>query len=277
MKRIVFILMLTFVSGLSLSTKESGFALSAAFVGMSMDYREYDDDNIILDSEQSNLNEIIGGEFELIYSDVYKNGDYSQYGISTLIIGGKTVYIGSYQGGTYGDISASDGFKSYNSIIDTSLDYKYVQVLSDSISLIYGVGMGSRSWRRELSRSQIEIYSWFSIRPKVGVLYHVKKLSIGANLEYQYGINPQMVLLANSENPDITLDLGSADILEFSIPIHYPLTQKIDLSFEYVYQLQSIGKSNSLPYVDQGENKLVLEPKSTANNNYLKLGATFKF
>ncbi len=63
--------------------------------------------------------------------------------------------------------------------------------------------------------------------------------------------------------------LGGADIIELSLPISYKYNEKLDMFFEYVYQKQTIEKSNVVSgYV---------EPDSTAKNQYLKAGFAFKF
>ena len=108
--------------------------------------------------------------------------------------------------------------------------------------------------------------------------YNFSYFKIGAKLEYQYGINPQMDILSNHENhSDATVDLGSANIVQVSFPIRHEVNEMVDMYFEYVYEHQIIEKSNAVPYVIGGVDALIYEPASTANNNYLKFGATFKF
>lgn len=257
------------------SAQESGFTLSTALVGMSMDYREYDDGNTILDSEKSNFNEIGGGDFSFSYIKVLESKNYAQIGASMRILSGETEYVGAYlnSGLGYGSLVSI----TKNIIFDNSIEYSYTQVLHNGLELNYEIGVGYHSWRRELSSSQIEDYTWYSLRPKIGVLYRYKKFSIGANIEYQYGINPKMTILADSENPDTTVDLGSADIVEFSYPLKLRVHKRVSIFGEYVYQYQKIEKSNSAPYVFNGTATSIYEPHSEAHNQYLKFGAEFKF
>jgi len=273
MKRMVLIL-LVFLST-SLLAKESGFTLSTALIGMSMDYREYDDKGVILDSEMSSFTGIVGSEFILEYTDVYNN-NYLQYGIKISLLGGETDYVGSL-------INSGLGYGSYlsttqNSIIDTSIFYMYTNTFPNGLDLGYGIGFAYHSWERALSASQIEVYKWYSIRPKISLTYNFSAFSIGARLEYQYAINPQMDILANYENSsDATVNLGSANIVQVVLPVKYKINDRVLLFIEYVYEKQVIAKSDSTPYVINGNTETIYEPDSTANNQYAKIGATFKF
>lgn len=152
-----------------------------------------------------------------------------------------------------------------NSIVDFDVNYAQNYIVDKNIELKYGIGMGYRSWRRELFAWQVETYKWFSLRPMLGAKFAINKdLDIGLALEYQYGINPVM-----DESTHGEFKLGGADIIEVSLPIKYRYNDNIKLLIEYVYQEQTIKKSN---IVDG-----YYEPESTANNQYLKLGVAFKF
>ena len=157
-------------------------------------------------------------------------------------LSGETEYVG----GTYNPVTKKFGpygsyvGTTYNSIIDIEVEYKFIHIIKNVLELSYGVGLGYRSWRRELSKTQVEVYSWSSIRPKIGLAYTKGRFYIGSRLEYQSGINPKMTILKNLENPDTTVNLGSANILQFSIPIKFSVAKRVDLVAEYTYQNQSI-------------------------------------
>ncbi|MEA2072670.1 MAG: hypothetical protein U9O86_03720 [Campylobacterota bacterium] len=259
----------------NLLAQKSGFSLSTALVGMSMDYREYDDNDKILDSEMSDFNEMVGGDFSFIYAKNLESKNRAEFGVNMTILSGETEYVGAYlhTGLGYGSLVST----TKNVIFDNSIDYTYFQVFNNGIELSYGLGLGYRSWRRELSPTQIEDYTWYSFRQKFGISYNLKKWSIGANFEYQHGINPQMTILADSVNPDTTVNLRSVGILEYSIPVKFTLNKKIDFFVEYVYQKQTIEKSDTAPYIFNGMQARVYEPRSTAHNQYAKFGAIFKF
>ncbi len=239
---------------------------------MSMDYREYKDNGVILDSEESNLNDIIGSEFILDYTRVYENDNYAQLGIEMLFLGGSTQYVGSLINDanckTYGCHQST----TQNSISDLSAYYMYTHSINDSLDIGYGLALGHRSWERILSASQVEVYYWYSVRPRVKLTYKLRALSIAALAEYQYGINPKMSATGFSSD----FKLGSANIAKLKIPLKYELNKKVHFFVEYVYEHQIIEKSN-VQRLDSDSSKLFLEPDSTANNQYAKIGVVFKF
>lgn len=269
---LVFILF--FLSGV-LSAKESGFSLSAALVGMSMDYREYDDSDYILDSEESNFGEMTGGDFTFVYTEALVSDNYMELSANLGLIAGETEYVGSYIDSELGYGSVVERTK--NIIFDSSVEYEFNQVFENGVELSYGIGLGYRSWRRELSPSQIEVYTWYSLRQKTAISYSLKNFSFGAGFEYQHGVNPTMTILADYENPDTTVNLRSANIVELTLPMYVTLNEKLELFVEYIYQHQTIEKSNMAPYVFNGMPTRVYEPRSTAYNQYAKFGAVFKF
>jgi len=270
MKRYLLVLTLL-VMNVALYAKESGYSLNTALVGMSMDYREYDDNDKILDSEKSALYEMPGAEFKLVYTKVLESQNYAQLGVKFMLLNGETEYVGSYIGSGFGYGSLISRTK--NMIMDTDIDYMFTHVYESGLEFSYGAGLGYRSWRRELSPTQVEIYSWFSIRPKVGVSYSKNFVYVGVFAEYQYGINPKMSI----NNPNVEVNLGSADIIQIHIPVVFSINDSLDISVENVIERQYIGKSDSAYFTEAGRTYEIWEPKSTAYNNYLKFGATFKF
>jgi|GEM_PF-1483108 len=285
MKIKLIVLFLIFNFAVILNAKASEFSLSAAFVGMSMDYREYgvsDKDGYgvynapqnmdkILNSEKSNFNEIRGGDFGLDYKHFLETSNYLNLSLNLILVAGETEYVGSYIGSPFGYGSVVG--TTQDIILDTSIELSYAYAFSHKIEFSYGLGLGYRSWRRELSPSQVEEYKWYSIRPVLGLEYYFSHLSIAANVEYQYGVLPKMTLLQNTAHSDIDVNLGGANILQFRIPLRVKMTEQISLCFEYVYENQIIDKSNQVVL----DNSYLWEPRSEANNQYIKLGATLKF
>ncbi|MBN2816994.1 MAG: hypothetical protein JXQ67_09945 [Campylobacterales bacterium] len=275
MRRILpFVLCLTMLN-FSLFAGEEKVTLSASLVGMSMDYREYSYAGELLDSEKSTLNEMIGSEFRIGYLKDEGNNRSSEFGINLTLLGGQTEYVGSL-------IDSGLGYGSYigktnNFIYDVSLDYKYSWFNTDGFGVSTGVGLGYRSWRRELSPNQVEVYTWVSLRPQLGVFYIYDAVKLSIIGEYQFGFDTKMAILANSENTTTSVNLGSADIMELNIPLSLAISQDVDLFVEYSYQEQKIGASNVVPYVINGTTYGIYEPESSASNHYFKLGATVKF
>jgi len=249
----------------SLAIAENKMEYEISFVGMSMDYSEYDDNGAILDSENSHISDIIGAEFKYRY--FFNNASSIDFEIITL--SGYTDYIGSAidTKTSYGSLKSS----SYNEIRDISLSYKLHNASSfHGIGFIGGIGIGYRFWRRELSSIQIEDYKWYSLRILAGLQYKYKDISSNFELEYQYGINPVMSASGFSQD----FELSSATIVKLSIPIRYVINKNFDLVCAYVFEYQKIDESNTI--YDTFNNGYV-EPDSKAYNQYMKLGIVFKY
>ncbi|MBL1243622.1 MAG: hypothetical protein COA39_004380 [Sulfurimonas sp.] len=277
MKYIYKFIFLVLLFSSTLAAKESGFSISGSLVGMSMNYTEYGvqgeynapkSKEKFLDSEKSTISGIIGGEIKLMYTKVLTSKNYAQLGVKMMYLEGNTDYDGFYL------VSGKPAVGiTKNKVLDTDIDYLFTLVYSSGLEVSYGMGLGYRSWRRELRPSQVEVYSWYSIRPKIGVGYNFYKFHVGAIAEYQYGINTQMSV----NNPDLVLNLGAANIARLTIPLKYKINSNWEIFAEYVVDLQIIEKSD-LAYFNEGTTRYqIWEPRSEAYNHYLKLGAIFKF
>jgi hypothetical protein len=253
-----------FITSVTNVFAKDNYVFSASLVGMSMDYKEYDTNGVLLDSEESDFTELSGIDMSIDYilsKDVLSQ---SKVELNLMILGGDTLYKGSIlgSGDPYGSLIST----TENIVIDTDVSYKQSNVYNDFLELNYGIGFGYRYWERALSASQIEEYKWYSLRPMVGANFNIQKnLNIGVEVEYQYGLDTKMT----SSNPNLEFKLGSADIWEISFPVNYKYSEKIDFIFEAVFQKQTIDESN----VVSG----FYEPDSTAYNNYLKFGLAYKF
>lgn len=245
--------------------KEKEYLLSVSLVGMSMDYSEYLSSGELFDTEKSDFSGIVGVELGLTKILPTESRNYAQVGISYMSLAGETQYIGGIIGSGLGYGSYLSG--TLDNIIDTEIEYVYTSILENDFEISYGIGAGYREWRRELSATQIEIYSWYSLRPKIALTYKYNDFSVAACLEYQYGLNPEMSF--DIPGTYAVLTLGAANITKLTLPLKYKYSNKINLFSEYVYEKQIIEKSN----VVEGW----LEPRSEAYNQYLKFGAEFKF
>jgi len=249
----------------TLFAKDKEYQLSLSAVGMSMDYSEYLDNGELYNTEKSALNDILGLELKLKMITKLEDEKYSEVGVSLMSVEGKTQYTGGIIGSGLG--YGSYVGTTYNSILDMKIVYQHRQILKNNLEFTYGIGFGYREWSRALSSTQIEIYSWFSLRPKVGLLYRYKDFSVAPSLEYQYGIFPEMSFDMNGRA--IILNLGGANISKFTLPLKYKYSRKLNIFIEYQYERQIIDESN---IVDGW-----LEPRSEAYNQYIKFGAEFKF
>ncbi len=239
-------------------------------VGMSMDYREYDINGQILDSEESEYGDITGTEISLGYLFDKDESAYSHVKINLLSLSGETKYIGSLLsgGGPYGSVVST----TQNAIIDTDVSYIHTNIYNNIFEFSYGIGLGYREWERALSASQVEVYKWYYLKPVIGMSAMLSdRVKLAANIEYQHGFDTVMT----SSNPELDFTLGGATIWELSIPITYSYNKNIDLFFEATFQKQVIVASGA--EYDALSGKYYYEPDSTAYNNYLKFGVAFNF
>ncbi|MBU0632059.1 hypothetical protein KKA17_05385 [bacterium] len=246
---------------------ENNFQYSLAFVGMGMDYKEYNPNGVLLDSETSSLGEITGYEMGLDYildSDRYTS---DEIGIDLMVLDGKSAYKGSLlgSGNPYGSYVST----TQNSFIDTSIKYKHTDIYEGMLHFSYGLGLGYYAWNRKLSSSQEELYSWFSLRPMLGLSVDIDQFNVGITAEYQYGFNTKM----HSSNPALDFTLGSADIFELTLPFIYNYNHETEFFIKTVFSKQTIGKSDN---VSDGSHTYY-EPDSTSYSSYVKAGIAFKF
>ena len=268
---IAFILLLnTFAFGY-----EGKYLITTALIGKNMNYTEYGRSDEILDTEKSDLYEMGGMELRLAYEKMQKRENGYEVGINFWAIRGKTEYVGSLilSDAEYGSYVST----TKNLMYDASFDYIYKYIYADALTVQVGAGLGQRFWRRELSPAQIELYSWYSLRPQFGLSYKQEKVKIAFVFEYQYGFDAKMNILQNSENGEKSLDLGFANIVKISLPVAYSLNEYFEVFASYAYERQDIGASNSVPYIIEGNVYEIYEPKSSAINHYIKLGTTLKF
>ncbi|WP_297442972.1 hypothetical protein [Sulfurimonas sp.] len=263
----IFIILVLLV--IHLSAKEEGSRYSVGLVGMSMDYREYDDNNQILDSEKSDLSGIIGVELGMDYIVNTSAQDYSQVGLHLTTLWGTTEYVGALlnNGGGYGSVVSS----SVNTILDVEGEYLYGVRIANNFDAIAGGSVGYRSWRRELSSYQVEVYSWAYLNPEIGLDFTATRdISLRLLLGYKYGLSPIMTATGIKDN----FELGSADTFHLSLNSQFNIDETTSLFIEYLYENQVITKSN-IVYSSDGTG--YLEPDSNANNQYLKFGVAFKY
>lgn len=237
---------------------------SISLVGMKMDYREYDRVGILLDSEKSNFSDITGAEFAYrFFLDENTNIEVKFFGVS-----GETEYVGSYigSGAGYGSVVS----RTSNDVRDLCIGYNAANMTNYGVAMLGGVGLGYRYWQRSLSATQVELYEWYSLRARVGMRFYYDNWTTSLLAEYQYGIKPTMTATGIAED----FKLSSADIIKFSIPIRYTISQMVDISCSYVFEYQEIKESNVV-YDSTGTG--YVEPDSKAYNQYVTLGIIFKY
>ncbi|MEN4046452.1 hypothetical protein [Sulfurimonas sp. NWX367] len=237
-------------------------------VGMSMDYKE-SENGVFLDSEESDFADLKGLEIQYKYiKQTETSQDFDTVSINIMAVGGNTEYKGAYIGSNlgYGSLVSITS----NQIYDMEIDFAHTYEDRSSFTTTISLGVGYRFWRRKLSAQQIEDYTWFSLRPSVSFSYMYYDLRIAPKFEFQYGLGPRMSATGISDD----FKLGSANIMEFTLPIKYAITQKFSLYAAYTYQYQKIEESNVV-YDNTGTG--YLEPESKVYNEYIKFGIVFKY
>ena len=261
-----FVILLIVMSS-NLFAQETPFRTSISFVSMGMDYTEHDLNGNFLDSETSSYIDLGGVEVSLGYLLSEDSSVSSEVSFNIMLLVGDTAYNGSYIESGLPAVGTT-----INTIIDRDISYKQSRFINDKLEISYGVGLGHRYWERMLSLSQVEVYTWYSIRPMFGITtMSNEKFNLGMFIEYQYGFSTKM----STSDPSHTFTLGGADILEVSFPVSYNYKKSVDFFFEATIQKQMIKKSDRL-YTGSGSSYWY-EPASTAYNSYLKLGIEYKF
>ena len=252
---------------LGANAQQNRFNYSLSLVEMNMDYKEYDDNEALLDSENSDLGDLIGYEMNLAYLFNINDAGSDEVAIRVMNLYGKSTYRGSILGSSdpYGTLVS----RTKNRFIEGDVSYRHTYVLKKRYHISYGIALGYHGWNRELSSVQEELYEWFFIRPMVGVSADMRNFNLGALIRYQYGFNATMT----SSNPSLEFRLGSVDVFEIAFPVRYDFSDRLDIFAEATFTKQIIKKSNS---VTSGV-YTYYEPDSTSSQNYLKLGMTFKF
>jgi len=266
----IYSIVLLILVSINTFAQEGPFTSSVSLVSMSMGYTEYDQSGNILDTEDSSYLELGGVEVSLGYAMAEDLSSSSEIIFNWMILAGETTYKGSYIDSElgYGSVVST----TLNTISDIDISYRYSRLLSNEFEISYGIGLGYRYWERVLSKSQVEEYAWYSIRPMFGIsTINKDKLNLGVFVEYQYGFDTKM----SAASLNHTFTLGGADILEISFPVSYKYEENIDFFFEATLQKQMITKSDKL-YTGNA-NDYWYEPNSTAYNSYLKLGIECRF
>ena len=246
--------LLILVLSIAVSVFASDSELSISVNTISMDYMEYKDNGERFDSERANT---LPGFFIGYKTRINDGGDgdcgYIDAGFSHFY--GDTTYIGSYQGGNYGDLVTA----THNRISEATIGYSENKVLDQALWSMR-VGMGYRFWERVLNGGHNEQYVWPYGSLSTGLSGNIfPDDNIGISVEYHRAISPKM-----KSNMFGTFDLGRTDGYSISIPWVHTITPSWALKLAYTYQTWDIEKSNiivdttGIPWI---------EPRSESNFN----------
>jgi opacity protein-like surface antigen len=263
MKKII----LSIAAVASLTSTLSATEIVAKVSSVKFDYMETGDAGQNLDSEKAKLGKINGFEIEARSNGYVSTGTrfYQDGSISYHL--GDTEYVGSYQGGKYGDVVDT----TKNKLIEASYKLGFAINVIDNASIGAHIGAGTRVWGRELGKDYKEVYAWSNwivgTKADWGI---TKELIVSATADYQKAVNPKMY----SSYSGVKFDLGNTNGYKLGLHANYKLNKNLSVETDYVYDYWKINKSNT---VNIGYGVVEWEPDSKTKNQYLKLGLAYKF
>lgn len=251
---------------ISLPVFANDFEIAGKITSVNIDYMEKDG-STNLDSEKASLGKVNGFELSL------RGGNFDAGKVSFInsldfsYNVGNTDYKGSYQGGTYGDVTAT----TKNKLYDLAYRLGGTVPLSQQAALGATIGVGTRYWDRSLADGNDEGYYWnyWNIGAKADYWFN-PKTALSATAEYQGAGNPKM----HASNTGNTYNLGSTNGYKLGLHATYKITAHVSAEADYIYDVWHIGKSNT---VEDWYGNAWYEPKSTTRNQYIKMGLAYRF
>lgn len=251
---------------------QSPFTLHFFATGMAMEYKEYDTDGTLLDSEDATLGDIGGVDVGAGYTYSHENGFYSVFELDYQKVSGSTTYTGSIlgSGAPYGSVVST----THNELKDVRFMFKELYALSPLLTLKGGIGYGHHSWDRELSAIQSETYKWDYLRFVAGGSFKfdvASRLAFDVFGAYEYAVSPTMSTDVSGMSLDF--NLGGVECFEGDIYAIYELGRGFYLVGGYIFKRQNIDRSN---VVTAGSNSYV-EPRSVDYQQFYKIGLQYSF
>jgi hypothetical protein len=263
-------LLLLFAFGASADTLE--FGLKTTYYN----YRETNG-SALLDTESADLGKIAGGYLRF-NKQLRENGaggydGFELYGSRTA---GTTLYTGSLLGSgmPYGSLRSTTA----NTYEELQLNLTR-SLRSDALLYTFKAGLGYYEWERELSASQVEVYSWNYVQLGIGVSETFgRDWKIAMDLNGHYGFNRTMEAdLTGAEH--LQFDLGRVYTVRAGVPLTIPVKADSAVLFRLEYEYTRIGKSNviSAYYEPEDTVKQWYEPDSRQQNWHFYTGVVFDF
>jgi hypothetical protein len=236
--------------------------IAAQFVATNFDYLETFG-GTKLDSEGGWVSGV-GGSFtwqgHLITNNLYFNAQYSY-------INGKTDYVGSFQGGTYGSVRQKDGATVNDFDVRIGKGFE----IQPNFQLTPYFGVGYHDWQRAVNTG--EEYSHAYVGAGLLVQWNpLARLVLSAH-GLVGGTFDSQVIVHTIPGPGgivgSTLALGGADTERVGLSGDYAVTSHIHLNAGVEWVHFSYGKSNPDP------TGTYFEPDSRTNNTTVKVGVGY--
>jgi hypothetical protein len=219
----------------------------------------------LFNTEKSGLGKIKGfeltagsGSLSGVQSGMYQN-------MNLIYNTGGTDYVGSLQGGTFGDITNTTN----NRIYDFSWVLGARAAVAKNFALGAEAGIGYRNWLRQLQGTggYDEVYYWGYWTAGINAKFlATEKTTFFANYNLSKAINPKMHAgLAGG----IDFALGNTNGNKYSFGADYKLDKSWSFVGEYEYENWDITKSNT---VSLSGSRIAYEPDSKTKNQIAKIG-----
>ena len=234
-------------------------------------YKEFDDQNKLLDREDGWIPGISGA-----YS---QQTDKYSLDISFSYLQGEVIYDGQTQGG------APHKTHTNERIIDVSISLGFRDVIKNlpNPSVLY-FGLGFREWQRDILPTStvlglFETYSWHYgfIGGKVE-LFDKDKFTVWLDGRLMRPINPTMgICLSGFDCADLNLGVNTSG--RVSIPIHYQLYPNNSLIIEPYFESWDFGRSPGEELTINGTptGAVILEPRSETRNIGITISVNSQF
>jgi hypothetical protein len=183
-------------------------------------------------------------------------------------------YIGSSQTGEPRTAKTNSYFFRFNPNLG------YTILSSETIIIAPYIGYDMRYWDREIKGNGgiQEIYSWQNIITGLRLDFPIsKKINVGFLAQLNIMKSGKITILFSDYDPrypDVVLNLGNQNAIEFNLPINYSITDKISLHICPYYEKYEFNQSNS--YYENGE-EILYEPSSTTYLIGVKSGFSIIF
>jgi len=243
-------------------------SLKIATTFLSMDYEETSKTGKFLDSEKSNLNDILGIaiDYEKVLGGGYGGANESSLGLSLDYSRGDSAYNGFLQ---FASSSILIPFKTTtkNTIIEPKIRWSETK-RGNSYDVGVFTSIGYRYWERNLG-SQYgykEEYSWFYGDIGLKAMFHEVNWHIGFEVAYQMAYKPK---LHAQTSGGLDFDLGNTSGYYYEIPLSYDINKNYSIEVSYKVNHWDIEASNTIGGY--------YEPKSATDNQKISIGFVIKW
>ena len=200
-------------------------------------------------------------------NNLWLKNDYLELNID--FSSGKTKYIGSYQGGTYGSVVTQSAatFHNFSGRYGTGFSLKERFMLTPYIEL------GKHQWYRGVNSGEIYYHNHYGL----GMLLQyspIKKWVYSANLMYGTTFGSYITVNSGTTYSGFSGTLGNSAKYKAGLAADYAISKDMHLNAGIEYVSFSYGMSGIYPI---GNNTVAWEPDSKTNFTIFRLGLGSEF